>query len=334
MHDSTQLIREWRLLRQLADARVGYTLRELAAELSASERTIRRDLSVLEQAGFQVVESVGARGLKRWRVSGFESSLQFTVTELLSMLMTRQFVEPLAGTPFWDGQQRVFSKIRGALGDQAVRYLHRLAGAIHATAVGASDYTQRGKLIDELMVAIEDRLVTLIVYQSDQATEPVEQEVYPLSLVHHKGSLYLVAFSSRRREVRTYKVDRISSAEPTKLKARVPEDFDLQQYLQHSFGIFHGGHGEPVTVRVRFARPVARYVSEGRWHASQQLEHHPDGTLTASFELSSTTEIKRWIMSFGPAARVLEPEELIHDIEQDITEMKNQYQQTRRDHSR
>jgi len=325
MHDSSQLIREWRLLRFLADSRVGYTLRELSAELEVSERTIRRDLSVLQQSGFQVVEVVGARGLKRWRVAGFEDSLRFTVTELLSVMMSQQFLEPLAGTPFWEGQQRVFSKIRGALGEQSVRYLRRLAGALHSTTAGASDYTQRGEMIDRLVLAMEDRLVTLMVYQSDQATEPVEQEVYPLGLVHHNGSLYVIAFSSRRREVRTFKVDRISSVELTEFKARVPVDFDLQEYLQHSFGVFHGGSGPPIHVKIHFARSVARYVSEGRWHSSQQLEQHPDGTLTASFSLSDTTEIKRWIMSFGPAARVLEPEQLVGEIRDDLQTMESQY---------
>lgn len=323
--ESSQLIREWRLLRLLADARHGYTLRELADELDVSARTIRRDLNVLQQSGFRVTESVRERGLKRWRVEGFEDSLRFTVTELLSVLMAQQFLEPLAGTPFWDGQQRVFSKIRGALGDQAVHYLRKLAGSLYATSVGASDYTQRGPLVDQLVLAIEDRLVTLIVYRSDRATEPVEQEVYPLSLVHHNGSLYLIAFSSRRREVRTYKVDRISEVTTTTLKARLPDDFDLQRYLEGSFGIFQGGGHASVGVRIHFARSAARYVSEGRWHPSQHLESHPDGSLTAAFELSTTTEIKRWIMSFGPAARVLEPPELIADIRRDLTTMRAHY---------
>ena len=42
----------------------------------------------------------------------------------------------------------------------------------------ASDYSKRAEMIDQLMLAIEDRLISLVDYQSDQATEPVEQEVY------------------------------------------------------------------------------------------------------------------------------------------------------------
>ena len=293
MSESKSLIRQWRLLRQLADARVGYTVKELHEDMSVSIETIRRDLNDLGVAGFRVRESVGFRGVKRWRVEGFEDNFGFTITDLLSIYMGRQFLEPLAGTPFWDGQQKVFSKIRGALGPSAINYLKKLAASLHTTTVGASDYTKRSELIDLLMVAVEDHLVSLIVYQSDRATEPVEQEVYPQGFVFHRGSLYLIAWSSRRGEIRTYKMDRIDDVHSTKLPAAVPEEFDLAEWLQHSFGVFRSGSTELQTIRIHFARDVARYVQESRWHGSQKLTPQPDGSLIAEFRLPDTQEIKR-----------------------------------------
>jgi predicted DNA-binding transcriptional regulator YafY len=325
MSDSKALIRQWRLLRLLADARNGYTVKELQHEMSISVETVRRDLRDLAGAGFRVRESIGFRGVKRWRVEGFEDSFTFTVTDVLSVYMGRQFLETLAGTPFWDGQQKVFSKIRGALGSSAIGYLKKLAGSLHATTVGASDYTKRGELIDLLMVAIEDRLVSLIVYQSDRATEPVEQEVYPQGFVYHRGSLYLIAWSSRRGEIRTYKMDRIEDVHSTKLPAVIPEAFDLAEWLEHSFGVFRSNSTELRTIRIHFDRDVARYVKESRWHNSQTLSTQKDGSLIAEFRLTDTQEIKRWIMSFGPNAVVLEPNELVEDIGSDLQRMLQSY---------
>ena len=239
--------------------------------------------------------------------------------------MGRQFLEPLAGTPFWDGQQKVFSKIRGALGPSAINYLKKLAASLHATTVGASDYSKRSELIDRLMVAVEDHLVSLIVYQSDRSTEPVEQEVYPQGFVFHRGSLYLIAWSSRRGEIRTYKMDRIEDVHSTKLPAAVPQNFDLAEWLQHSFGVFRSGSTELQTIRIHFARDVARYVQESRWHGSQKLTPQPDGSLIAEFRLPDTQEIKRWIMSFGPNATVLAPKELIEEISNDLRRMLARY---------
>lgn len=325
MSESKSLIRQWRLLRQLADARVGYTVKELQADMSVSIETIRRDLNDLRDAGFRVRESIGFRGVKRWRVEGFDESFGFTITDLLSIYMGRQFLEPLAGTPFWEGQQKVFSKIRGALGPTAINYLKKLTASLHATTVGASDYTKRSELIDQLMVAVEDHLVSLIVYQSDRSTEPVEQEVYPQGFVFHRGSLYLIAWSSRRGEIRTYKMDRIEDVHSTKLPAAVPEEFDLAEWLERSFGVFRSGSTELQTIRIHFARDVARYVQESRWHGSQQLTPQPDGSLIAEFSLPDTQEIKRWIMSFGANATVLEPQELVEEISDDLRRMLTRY---------
>ena len=325
MSESNSLIRQWRLLQFLADARHGYTVKELHAEMSVSVETIRRDLIELSTAGFQVRETIGFRGVKRWRVEGFEESFGFSITDLLSIYMGRQFLEPLAGTPFWDGQQKVFSKIRGALGPTALNYLRKLAASLQATSVGSSDYSKRSETIDALIVAVEDRLVSLIVYQSDQASEPSEQEVYPQGFVFHRGSLYLVAWSSRRGEIRTYKMDRIEDVHSTKLPAAIPEKFDLAEWLEHSFGVFRSNTSQLQTIRIHFTREVARYVKESNWHKSQKLTPQDDGSLIAEFQLTDTQEIKRWIMSFGPNAKVLAPEALVEEIANDLKEMTNMY---------
>lgn len=325
MSDSKALIRQWRLLRFLAAARTGYTVKELQQEMSVSIETIRRDLKDLAVASFKVREAVGFRGVKRWRVQGFEDSFGFSITDLLSIYVGRQFLEPLAGTPFWEGQQKVFSKIRGVLGESGLRYLRKLSASLHATSVGASDYSQRSEMIDSLMVAIEDRLVSLMSYQSDRATEPVEQEIYPQGFVFHHGSLYLIAWSVRRSAIRTYKVDRIESVHSTKLSATIPENFDLAAWLEHSFGIFQSGTGELKIIRIRFSRESARYVKESRWHHSQLLAPQKDGSLIAEFRLTDTQEIKRWIMSFGPSATVLEPKELVEEISAELEQMVAAY---------
>ncbi len=293
--------------------------------MGVSIETIRRDLNDLADAGFKVHDTVGFRGVKRWRVLGFEDSFGFSITDLLSIYVGRQFLEPLAGTPFWEGQQKVFSKIRGALGPSGIGYLKKLASSLHATTVGSSDYTNRGELIDRLMVAVEDHLISLIVYQSDRSTEPVEQEVYPQGFVFHRGSLYLIAWSGRRGEIRTYKMDRIEDVHATKLVAAVPQDFDLAEWLEHSFGVFRSGSTELQTIRIHFARDVARYVQESKWHGSQNLTPQPDGSLIAEFRLPDTQEIKRWIMSFGPNAKVLEPQELVQQISDDLIIMMHRY---------
>ena len=326
MSESPQLIRQWQLLRLLEASKSGYTVQQLMSETEMSDKTIRRDLKVL-QAAFPISTSVGERGAKRWKMKPLAAQFGFSVTDLLSIHMSRQFLEPLAGTPFWEGHRNVQRKVKGALGDEALRLIEKISEKLTATAVGASDYRQRGELVDDLMFAVEERRITLMVYQSMQATEPVEQEVYPLGMAFHRGSLYLIAWSSRREEVRTYKVDRIDSVNVQNLKYgnQVPADFSLTDWLTGSFGVYRSGRQPLQTIRVHFNRHAARYVAESNWHPSQKLSPQKNGSLIAEFELPDTLEIKRWIMSFGPAATILAPPALVEEIRSDLIQQQENY---------
>ena len=332
MSESAQLHRQWKILQLLEASRNGCTIQQLLAETEisdkkVSDKTIRRDLKLL-QTVFDVTENTGQRGIKRWHMKPFAEQLGFNLTELLSLHFSQQFLEPLVGTPFWHGNRSVFLKIRGALGDNAIRYIEKLTAGVYATCIGVSNYQTRGQMIDQLLVAIEDHKVTLITYQSMQATEPVEQEVYPLGMVHHRGSLYLIAWSSRRSEVRNYKVDRIDEAAVQNLQYTVPADFDLADWLSKSFGVWRSGSEDLQTIRIHFARSAARYVQESTWHETQQLFPQPDGTVIAEFQLPDIEEILKWILSFGSSATALEPPALVEQINEELQQMLQAYATT------
>ena len=67
---------------------------------------------------------------------------------------------------------------------------------------------------------------------------------------------------------------------------------------------------EPVHVVIRFSVAVAKRAAETRWHPSQVLQREADGSLRWRARVSGVLEIRAWILSWGPAAEVLEPAEL------------------------
>jgi proteasome accessory factor B len=308
------LIRQWILLRALCGSRQGATVEELAKELEVGQKTVRRDLEAFLAVGFPLEETGERFGRKKWRLDPAKTQpgMSFAFDEAIALFLGRRFLEPLAGTVFWEAAQRAFKKIRASLGKDGLKYVDQFATMFHQTTVGAGDYTRKAGLIDDLMVAIEDRRAVFITYQSLRATEPVTYDIHPYGLTYHRGSLYLVGRSPQHDEVRHWKVDRIEDAKLEELRFNRPEDFDLRAHFAKSFGVFHGD-GD-VHVKVRFSPTVARYVSESRWHESQTLSPQKDGSLLAEFQLSGTEEIKRWIMSFGQHAVVLEPEGLRQEI--------------------
>ena len=303
------------------------TVREMAEHLDVTQKMIRRDLAVFRAVGFPIAETVGPRGCKTWRIAASAAGVQlhFTFDEAVALYLGRRFLEPLAGTLFWDAASRAYKKIDAWLTPGASRFdqeapplvpqndgggkrlLAKMgpAGRPDPGDRGPSDHARR------LPVA--------------QATEPVSYDIYPLGLVYHRGSLYLVGVAPRHEgRIRHWKVDRIEAVNVENLQFQRPEGFDLREHLGASFGIFDG-HGD-VTVKVRFAPAVARYVTEGRWHAGQKLTRQRNGGLLAEFRLSGTEEIKSWLLGFGRHAVVLEPDELKKEILAELDAIRSAYE--------
>lgn len=325
--NESPLVRQWILLRTLCARRYGATVKELAQEMAVSEKTIRRDLETFQRAGFPLEETVGDYGRKKWHMDPARTrpGLTFTFDEAMALYLGRRFLEPLAGTVFWEAAQRAFRKIRATLGPGAIEYLERFGRMFHQTMVGMGDYSKKAEIIDQLMLGIEDRRAVFITYQSLQATEPVTYDIYPYGLSYHRGSLYLVGWAPQHEEIRHWKVDRVEDAEVTEFPFQRPKDFDLHEHMAKSFGVYRGD-GD-VHVVLRFSPTAARYVQESTWHPSQKLTPQKDGSLLAEFDLDGTEEIKRWLLSFGRHAEVLEPGELRKQMVDELGPMIEKYGQ-------
>ena len=330
MPDQPTILRHWLLLRSLAARRQGATLRDLAAEHGTSEKTIHRDLLLLQRVGFALVHTTGEHGRKHWRLDGPSglTRLTFTLEEAAALYLGRQFLEPLAGTDFFHGAQSAFAKIRSSLGDAPLLHLQKLAAAFYHKTHGLADYSRQGRLIDDLMRAVEDRRLTAIEYQSLRSTEPVTHfDIHPYAIVWHNRALYLIAHSAGHAAIRTFKIDRISAVELQELQFNRPPDFDPQKLLAGSLGIFQGD-GPTQTVRIRFSRQAARPVAERTQHPTQRLTPQPDGTLLAEFDLADFHELSSWILSWGDLAEVLAPPALREHLRQSLTAALARYQET------
>ncbi len=333
MGDTKPLIRQWMMLRRLSVRHFGMTLQELSDELEVTERTIRRDIRKLREAGFPIeaeAMSQEEHGVKRWRLAlgnGYQSGppLHFNFDEIAALALGQEFLEPLAGTCFGDGMRHAIRKIRATLSDAALAYLQKLAETVHRTTFGSGDYTAKAEIIDTLMTSIEDRRVLLITYQSMNATEPVTYEIYPYGLVSHRDALYVVAFAPNHQELRHYKVDRIESVELWEIRFPKPADFDLEAHLSGTLGIYRSD-GSPRRIRLRFAPGVSRHIQEHHWHDSQQMTPQPDGSLLLELHLSAVEELKTWVLGFGADVQVLEPDSLREQIAEELQRALQKYE--------
>jgi predicted DNA-binding transcriptional regulator YafY len=85
--------------------------------------------------------------------------------------------------------------------------------------------------------------------------------------------------------------------------------------LKVPFGLFHG---KPITVKVIFEKELSDYIQRQTWHPSQKIKELRDGRILLTMTASGKEEIKAWILSFGPKAKIILPKFLMEEIETDI----------------
>jgi predicted DNA-binding transcriptional regulator YafY len=327
MGEQSALMRQWSLLRLLCSRQQGATVQSLAQEMEVCHKTIRRDIATFQTVGFPVEETIGEFGRKTFRLDILRGipNLAFTLDESLALYLGRKALLALAGTMIWDAAERAFQKIRASLGSEVLQYLDRIGGTLQETSFGWSDYGQHAAILETLLAGIEERRVVFITYRSQSCTEPVTYPIHPYRLTRHQGSLYAVGYKPDDERLKTWRVDRVEAATLDAMPFTIPDGLDLDAHFAGSFGIFDGD--EQVHVCVRIWPPLARYVQEKRWHASQRFQPQPDGSVIVEFEVSSTVEVKSWLLGFGRHAEVLAPPQLRDEVGQELAAMLATYQE-------
>jgi len=320
------LFRQWELIKVLQAHRFGVTAEELAERLECTKRTVQRDLRVLQDI-FPIRYEQRDRGKRFWKLAAgtVESpQLQLTMTEMLSLFLSRQLLLPLAGTQFGDGLQTAIQKIRALLPARALAYFENLDDAFFIKNLASHDYSGQDKEIRILNEAILKQKIVRVTYHSASRGEEVISEFHPYGIVLLHATLYCIGYLACYGEVRTLKVARIKGLTCLDKEFAKPDDFSLAGHFQGAFGVF--GPGKKQKIQMELTDWAATNVRESCWHPSQRIVSDDGQKVIVTFELSNTVEFKRWVLGFGRHARVIRPKPLAEEIRQELHAAVQQYE--------
>jgi predicted DNA-binding transcriptional regulator YafY len=304
--DSEQLVRQWALLRLLADGGRSFGVKQLAEQLGVSKATIQRDLATLER-DFALVEEQVGKQKKQYRIDQKIRALEaitFGTTELLALYAAHSSLAALSGTPVHDDLRAVTQKIRGFLSERHNGGLDAMSRVFATHARGHVDYGAHHEVIDDLANAIAKRLVCEVTYHSTWKGTTRTHEARPLRLVWHRSALYLFACLGDRSEISTLAVHRIRALAPTKATFAPPRA-SVDDHIARAFGIFVSDQEEDV--EVRFDKEIAWRVEERTYHPAERTDRLPDGSLRYRVRSSAQWEIIPWVQSFGALAELIAP---------------------------
>ena len=319
-----QMARQWRLLKQLEVSGIGLTAKEISENGEVSLRTAYRDLEDLQNSGFPLYVENTESG-KRWKlIDTFKSKIPppFTLTELLSLYLGLDLLRLLKGTVFAESVESLSKKVRAALSPQALAYIDRLQSTFRTGIRPYKDYGKFRELIQQTNRAAMERRRIEIVYHALHSDEETLRKIDPYRIWFFDGTLYIIGLCHLRSQIRTFVLDRIKMLHLTDETFEVPEDFDLDKLMKHSFKVMKD---ELYTVRVRISPAWSRYVGERIWHESQRIQKQVDGSIEITFHVAGLDEIRQWILSFGPEACAVEPPELVAAVAKSHQQALEQY---------
>ena len=313
---NAEVIRQWKILKRIEAGRYTSTA-DLAEEHGVTERTIRRDIEALQEAGFPLYDD-RADGRKVWRlVEGYKQRLTqtFTLAELAALYFGKNLMSFLGGAPFAQDLEAAFDKIREALPAKSLPYLSRIQELFSARPDPWKDYSKKQDVIAAIIDATLHQRQVRIAYFSFNSRKTKSYTLDPYRVVYYHGGLYLYARAHEYGEVRTFAVERIERIEVLELNFEMPADFSVSEYARGAFGI---AGGKPEVVEVAFGAPMAGYIRERVWHESQSLVDKPDGSVVLRMNVAPGWELKSWIKGFLPHVRVLQPASLRDEIADDL----------------
>lgn len=328
-HEMT--LRIFRILHYLETSRAGLRVGEIHDRLKhdgfeVDKRTVHRDLELLQGAHIPL-ETEGSGPESRWKMAPFaeiKQHIQFTYHEIFALYVARKSLDHLKGTPLFEALQSLFLKIEKVLGTDTEAFQDFLQNLSFRPQMAWHNSISQ-VILDTVYHALEEGHVLKISYRSEagqHAGHYVERRVGPECLYFANGGIYLIAKDLKKNEPRTYALARIQSAEMDEASEYEKQGYVPEQIFKDGFGVLNTGAVMPVEILVD--GPIAAFVSERRWHETQQTLRTERG-VRLKLNVRINDELARWVLGLGPSATVLSPEPLIELVQLLAEEVAGKY---------
>ncbi|HSL42533.1 MAG TPA: YafY family protein [Anaerolineales bacterium] len=274
---------------------------ELAEKLGVSLRTIHRYFGMLEEMGIPVYSERGPYGGFSL-VRGYKMPpLVFTLEEAVAIVLGTGIVEEMWGELYRESARGALAKLENLLPEEQAREVAWARQSLVATGMNRADLQALTPTLEKLRRAIREHRCVEMNYQRSQTPHPSQRGLDPYALVHRWGWWYVIGFCHQKKEIRTFRVDRIASIALSGSTFSPSSDFDLHEYLKNEL------QAQPqVKARLRFESAYANILA-GNHSYWDTVEPQPDGSVDVTFSAPALEWAASTTLAYGPAVEVLEP---------------------------
>jgi predicted DNA-binding transcriptional regulator YafY len=315
-------IREWSL------THTPLTCPRLADNYEVSSRTIMRDIEYMRDQLGAPIEYSSKKGWHYTEENYALPAINVNEGDLFAICIAEKALDQYKGTAVYEDLDRIFRRIIASLPDKAISKLPIYATQF--TMVPFPTSKTDGETWQEVFDALQEKRCIAISYQKPSDEASSDRKIFPLHAAHYHGAWYILSYCHDRKDARVFNLSRIKkvaevneSEQEQKDRVAFLETFDLQRALSESFDMYIGQKSQKI--KIRFSAAIAPYIQEREWHAKQQLTPEKGGTLLFEVSVNNLTGMVPWILSWGANATVLEPRELVVEIENELKKLVATY---------
>jgi proteasome accessory factor C len=301
----------------LSSRRTAIPLEDLMARLECSKSTLHRAINALkDQLNAPVVFDAEAGGYKyggsthgKGEGASYElPGLWFTANELQALAIMQRLLKDAGGGLLEEHLGPLARRLQELTQHQRLN-LGEAARRLRFPAIGARP---AGEAFNAVASATLQRRKCWIEYHARSTDERSERTVSPQRITHYREAWYLDAWDEKRAALRSFSVDRISSATVLDAAAVDVPEADLEEHYASAYGIF-GGKADKIAV-LRFTPERARWVADEKWHPEQQAVWLADGSYELRIPYRESRELVMDVMRHGASVEVVAPPELREQI--------------------
>jgi predicted DNA-binding transcriptional regulator YafY len=307
----------------LLRANARQTAGSLAKAVERSERTVRKDIEFLRDRYRAPLHYTKTKGYyytdPEWRLP----SISLSEGELFALTLGARMLESYAGSSYKEELQSAISRLSERLPEQSWVDLQQLSEERILFRSGV-ETDLNPELWRNLEEACRHQRSVQMTYYTASRDAKSDRKFDPYLLHIYRGTNpYVIGYCHNRQAIRWFRVDRVQQLEILGDSFVRDPKFDAKTHLETIFQ--HEVGSKTVEVAIWFDGATAPYIRERRWHPTQTLDEHPDGSVTLGMKVKGLNDLKRWVLGYGKGAIVQGPPELVQLLKDELAGMMRHY---------
>lgn len=309
----------------LLKTRKQLTAKELAEELEISIRTVYRYIDALCASGVPIISDAGHNGGYSLLNEFTKVPLFFNQDEQKALVHAAKFAID-AGYPFSETLDEAISKLKMYTNEEQLNHINNhLRGfeVIHPTVAPSLK-----SILQDLEMAVADSYSVNIVYLKEREIEPQSRYIDPYGIVYWKSKWYTVAYCHLRKEVRSFRMDRIQSLSKTNQKFDRPFGFSARSYFLKDLLPDSNQLDKLVSVRIEGNAHVLDDLCQHWLFNHALIERKNNQALFKVDKESIHSFVPYFLLPYGKSLTILEPTLLQEQLATISFEIFKHYQNT------